>query len=72
MEVVVHTVLGQRLAVLWLGLTGVSSIAYAGFMPLPPASEPVPQVCGPSGACPSWPRSACSGGRSGAASLVWW
>lgn len=40
-----RTTLGHRLVVLWLGLTGVSAIAYAGFMSLPPVWEqPIPPV----------------------------
>jgi hypothetical protein len=34
-----RTTLGRRLVALWLGLTGVFAILYAGFMPLPPVSE---------------------------------
>jgi hypothetical protein len=43
MEVAVGTTLGQRLVVVWLVLTGASTLLYADFVSLPPLSErPVP------------------------------
>lgn len=39
LEVAVGTTLGQRLVVIWLGLTGVFTLLYAGFLPLSPLSE---------------------------------
>jgi hypothetical protein len=45
MEVAVGTTLGQRLVVVWLVLTGASTLLYADLVPLPPLSErPVPII----------------------------